>query len=371
MNTRAKNLISVLHIRVRIHSTWYLAFILITGVLVTWFPEDYPLSQRIILGVTGSLLFLVSMGIRQLLLDFLAIFVGIPLKNVTLFVFGGTTQVPQDTTRPAGELIVAAGGLLLNLIIAGIFNWAYLGQSSTDNAAIVGLLQWLAFFWYMLALLHFLPGFPLGSGRILLAIVWKATKDYVRAIRITTWLGWGIGVLLTLGGIYLLVISRQTVNGLLLAFLGWALQAAATQSRRRAMLLQALQNTRAADITTSEFPSVAPELSLGQVVRDYILVNGQDYFTVAERGKLLGIVTADNMKHLPREQWGVTPIRQIMTPARKVKTVQADKSGAHLLEQMDQSRTDEMPVLANDELIGIVVRDSLIRLARIRADLRI
>jgi CBS domain-containing protein len=122
---------------------------------------------------------------------------------------------------------------------------------------------------------------------------------------------------------------------------------------------------------SGEFPSIGPDRSLGQVIHDHILKTGQDYFAVTEEGRLLGVVVARNMKRVKRASWDSTPVGRIMTPAAAVSTVQGERPAAHILEQMDQFRVDNIPVLEKNELIGIVVREKLMRLARIRAELRV
>jgi Zn-dependent protease len=369
--SRRPKLGNLLFIRTRVHSSCYLAILLIAGILVTQFPQDYPVWQRVVVGVAGGSLFLASTIMSQILTNIAGLLVGIPLRNVTLFVFGEVAQVPEDGTRPSWEATMAAVALVLNVIIAGIFNWLFLNQSGMGNILVLDSLQWLAYFWYMLALFHLIPVFPLAGGRMLMAIIWKATGNYLRAVRVATLLGWGFSFVLTIGGFLLLIVSRQIENGLILIFFGWALQQGATQIRRRATLLAALQSIKAKDIIAGEFPAIGPDYNLGQIVRDHIMPSGQDYFAVTEEGRLLGVVAARNMKRVKRARWDSTPVGRFMTPAAAVSTVQGERPAAHILEQMDQFRVDNIPVLEKNELIGIVVREKLMRLARIRAQLRV
>jgi len=361
----------ILGIRLRLHSTWAVAVILITATVVTQFPEAYPLWQRIVVGVAASLVFFIAVSIREFTLTFLAIRRGISAKPVTLFVFGGVSYRTKEATLPVLELLMAVAGLLINLIIAGIFYGFHSVLVNTGNVLIDGLVLWLAFIYFMLALLHFFPGFPLDGGRLLLALLWKATGDYYRATRIASWTGQGIGLLFIAGGVLLLILAHQWFNGLALVFVGWVLHTAAARSRRQAVRREVLQRITARDIMARECPFVTQQLSLGQLVRDCVLVTGQRYFVVAEGGKLQGIVTMQNMKRVPRASWDSTPVGEIMTPASELKTAHAEQSAASLLEQMDELQTDYMPVLEKGEVIGVVARDSLIRLDRTRAELRL
>jgi len=362
----------MLGVRLRLHPTWAVAFILIIAMVVTEFPEAYPFWQRIILGIAASLLFFIAVGIREIILNFLAINRGIPLQRVTLFAIGGLPQIPKGDTRPLIELLMVTAGLLLNLMIAGTLYAVHSALVNTTNVIIDGLILWTAYLYFLLALFHFIPVLPLDGGRLLRVLLWKLTGDYDRATNIASWAGQGLAFLLIVGGILLLVLSRQWFNGLTLIFVGWVLYLAAVQSRRQTALREALQHIAARDMISGESPIiVTPQLTIGQLVRNCILVTGQRYFAVAEEGKLQGVVTVSDIRKVPKKRWNSTKISRAMTPAGQLRTASAQQSAASLLEQMDELGIKRMPVLENDEVIGVISRDSLNRLKKTRVELGI
>jgi Zn-dependent protease len=202
--------------------------------VTTQFSLVYPLWQRILLGITASLLFLVIMTFREFVLSLLATSRGIRIERVTLFVFGGAPKIVKETSLPSLELLMAATGMLSNIIIAILFYILYVVLAYSGNIIVDVLIQWLAFIYLMLTLIHFIPGLPLDGGRLLRALLWKNTGNYERATHITGWIGWSIGILGAIGGILVIILSRQWFNGALLVFLGWVLQSAATYTRRQA-----------------------------------------------------------------------------------------------------------------------------------------
>jgi len=230
----APNLGRVFGVRLRLHYTWFVAIALMTVAVVTQFSTAYPLWHRIMLGIIASLIFFMVTAIREFVLSFVAMSKGVPVKNVTLFLFGGVHQIEEKATLPAIELLLAMVGMLFNLIIAGVFYVVYFVLSHTGNIVVDVLMQWLAFICFMLALFHFVPGFPLDGGRVLRAVLWKATGNYQRVTRIASWTGWGIGLVFTIGGILVVIFTQQWFVGVLLAFPGLVLQNAATHSRRQA-----------------------------------------------------------------------------------------------------------------------------------------
>ena len=365
------NLGQIFGIRIRLHYTWSIAFILIAAAVVTQFPEIYPLWQRAIVGIGGGLLFFIAVGIRELGLTLLAISKGISVKRVTLFVFGGVHQMTREATIPVLELLMAAAGLLANLLIAGMFYGVHVVLVNAGNIMIEGLIQWLAFIYFMLALFHFIPAFPLDGGRVLRAILWRATGNYDRVTRIVSRTGWGIGLLLFVGGILLLIITQQRFVGLMLAFPGWVLQSAAAQSHRQASVAEVLEEITAGSIMSKECPFTTPQVTISQLVQDCILVTGQRYFVVVDGVQLQGLVTIRSIKSIPKERWHSTRIGEIMTPASELRTALPKQTARSVLEEMDELATLQMPVLEDGKVIGIVTRDNLLRTVKTRAELHI
>ena len=320
--------------------------------------------------MAASLIFFIAVGFREVILNFLAINRGIPLQRVTLFAFGGLPQIPKGDTRPLVELLMVAAGLLVNLLIVGILYAAHSALVNAGNVIMDGIVLWTTYLYFLLALFHFIPVFPLDGGRLLRTLLWKLTGNYDLSTNIASWAGQGFGLLLIAGGIVLLVLSRQWFNGLTLIFVGWILYLAAVQSRRQTALREALQHIAARDMMGGESPIIAtPQFTIGQLVRDCILATGQRYFVVAEEGKLLGVVTTRDIKRVPKKRWNSTKIGRVMTPAKRLRTASAQQSAASLLEIMDELGIKRMPVLENDKVIGVISRDSLNRLKKTRVEL--
>lgn len=367
--TSAPRLGQIFSVRVRLHYTWIMALFLAIAIVVTQFSEAYPLWQRMLLGLAAGLLFLMSVSIREFILRFLAISKGIPVRRVTLYVFGGTSQLTVEGVLPSLDLLMAVTGLLSNMVIAVVFWGAYLIITKAGNVTFAGLTQWLAFIYFLLTLFHFMPGFPLDGGRALRALLWKTTGNYDRATLIASWVGWGIGFICILGGILLLIVTGQWFTGLLLVLIGWVLMSAASLSRRQAVLHEALRNVTAGEIMSRELPIITRQLNIDQLVRDFIIVKGQHYFIVADGTKLQGVVTLGDIKPITKDRWSSIPVGAIMTPASELKIAHRQQSAASLLVHMDDFGIDYMPVLENDEVVGIVARESLNRLGKTRAEL--
>lgn len=361
----------ILRVHIKLHYSWYIAFILITAIIVTQFPEIYPLWVRIIFGITAGLAFFITISFREYALYLLDYIISMPVRHSTSFVFGRLTHIDTDKVKPNQDLIMALAGLLVNMIISISLYGLFVLLVIIDEVILAGLAQWLTYIYFLLALYHFIPGYPLDTGRVLRALLWRSTRNYFLATRIASWIGWGVGLLCILGGIVYLITSGQWFVGLVLAFIGWVLHSAAVESRLNILIHEALQGFQVRDIMSTECSPVNRQITIDQLIRDCVLPTGHRFLIVAEDAQLQGAVTIKDIKRIPKDRWGSTLVNDIMTPSHKLTVVHSEQSAASSLNEMDDSGVDYMPVLDTDEVIGIISRDDLLRLSKTRAELRI
>lgn len=362
----------VLGIPLRLHYTWFFVFVLITAWLVAYLPMPGPyiLWHRIVLGVAASLLVFVSITAHELAHSLVAVKNGMPVKGITLFVFGGVSQIAKEASRPSTEILVAIVGPLASVAISSIF----LGISFLLSDPLATVAQWLAYINGLMAIFNLIPGFPLDGGRVLRAVVWLRTGDYMRGTRIATLSGRVIGYVFVGGGIIFMFVTGEWIGGLWLAFIGWFLETAATISYRQASFHDALRGSTVRDIMIQARRSLLPvasrEFTLEHLVQDYILPTGRRSLMVGTDGNFEGIVTLRDTKKISQERWRTTSVGDIMIPRARLITSQPNQDALGLLEQMDEGNINEVPVLKGDKIIGVVTRDDLDRRLRVRTELR-
>jgi Zn-dependent protease/CBS domain-containing protein len=355
-------------IPVRLHYTWLPALLLIVIALVQQFHGFYPLWLNIIYGIIASFLFLASMCARTLFQGFVAINRGMPVKSLILYVFGGAPRIREQDTRPVPEILVAIAGPFSSLVIAGVFYALSYALADTANSMPAEFMQWLFFFNIMIALFNLIPAFPLDGGRGLRAILQLAMRDYIRATRIATLTGRIIGFLLIAVGIIAIILPGNWFAGVATVVFGWFLEDAATTSRRRVLVRDALRGITAHDMMTQDYTPIKQQLTFG-LIREYIINSGQHCFVVIEDGKLQGIVTLGDIQ-IPEKRWETARISDIMTTAERLKTAQPDQPAVDLLEQMDDYDIEQIPVLQENKVLGMVTRERLLRFLKARAVLR-
>jgi len=360
----------VFGIPLRLHYTWFIIFAWVTFLLVfSVLDQTYPIEQRVIWGILTSLLFFASILIHELAHSILAIRNNIPVKEITLFVFGGVSQITKEATHPRAELLIAIVGPLTSLALAGIFYGLHLLLAGTQQILAASLMQWLALINVILAVFNLIPGFPLDGGRIFRALVWQRTHDYHRATRIATNVGQGIAYTLMAVGIASIFAPLLSwFNGLWFILIGWFLRDAARASYQQVLLRDALTGITARQVTDYDCPLIPPDLNLTELVQQYILPAGRSCLLISWGTGLEGMVTLQQIKKVPRDRWAITSAQDIMTPANKLKVAHADQDILSVLQEMNGENTNHIPVIETGKVIGIINREDIARFLRTRAD---
>ena len=371
----AFNLGRLFGIQFRLHYTWFIIFVLITFSL-SWrvFPSLYPDWAALlywVIGIVTSLLFFASVLAHELAHSLVARFYGIPVKSITLFILGGVAQITREAPRPGAELRMAAAGPACSLVIGGLFFllWWFTQGIIEPIAAMV---SWLAGINVILAIFNLIPGFPLDGGRVFRSILWQVTGSYRRSTRIAVRVGQGVGYLFILLGILVVFLhpfGLDWFSGLWLAFIGWFLRNAASSGYRQTKWRDALHELSASQVMTFGYPAVPSNITISGLVQDYIFTGGHHLFMVIDEGRLTGILTLDNIKPVSRQNWDVTQVKEIMTPVNELKVAHPDQDVLSIVEQMEANDVNQIPVVDEGRVIGLITRDNLSRFLHIRSEL--
>jgi len=362
-------------IPIRINYTWFLIFFLLTLYLALGeLPASYrglPSPLYWLAGILGSLLLFASVVAHELAHSLVARRQGVPVRNITLFLFGGVSSIEQEAERPGEELLMAGVGpatslvlALLSVLIALLFRLGQGGVFLLANGLFLRLTWWNLF----LAGFNLLPGLPLDGGRILRAVLWLLGRDYRRATEIAAAAGRLISFLLIGGGI-VWALSGDWGSGLWLVLIGWFMDNAASQSYQQVLLREALRQVNVATLMTPECQRIPRGLSVASLVDDYVLRQGGRCFVVTEEDRLAGLVTMHNIRDLPRERWPYTPVGEIMVPYGRLVLAHPEEDAWSVLLRMDRHNVNQMPVEEAGRLVGLIARENLLRYVRTRAEL--
>ncbi len=356
-------------IRIQVHYTWLIAFFLVTWSLMTGvFPRVIPglgTAAYLALGMAGTLLLFGSVLLHELSHSLVAQRLGYRVRNITLFIFGGIAAMEAEVQRARDEVTVAAAGPTMSLGLAGLFFLLSLVLPDPAGA----LLGYSAYANLALAAFNLLPGFPLDGGRILRGILWLAWHDFYRATDVASLVGQGIGWLLVGAGFFV-ALGGDILSGIWLAFIGWFLNNAAEAARNQADATRVFKGIQVRDVMDAYPKVVPPSMTVGQLVRDHILREGIRAFPVVDGDRLVGIVTVTDVRNLPEEEWEERVVGTVMT-RMPLRTVAPEADLAAAVEVMATTGLNQLPVVIDGRLVGLVSRASVFRLLQVRRELGI
>lgn len=366
------NLGRIWGIPIGLNNSWFLIFGLVTWSLAAgYFPAEYPTLDQgslWVLGVVTSLLFAGSVLFHELGHTYLALRNNIPVKSISLFLFGGVAQISREPSTAGAELRIAIAGPIASFILAGLF-WA-LHQLDTTLPYLAAPSLWLARINLSLALFNMIPGFPLDGGRVLRALVWKLTGSFHRATQVAAYSGqlvafgfMGVGIFSVLNG--------SLFNGLWLAFIGWFLQNAASATQAQSNLQQSLRGVKVGQVMARDCSAVPSYMPLQQLVDDEVLGAGRRCFFVTDGGKLRGVLTLADITNMARTSWQDVTVGKAMVPWERLVKVGPDTDLLEALRKMDEGDVAQMPVVQDDSFIGMLTREQILRYLRLRAELRV
>jgi len=358
-------------ISLRLNYTWFIVFGLVTWSLTTnYFPLNFPdwsLSTSLVAGILTSLLFFTSVLIHELMHSVVAQASGIKVTSITLFIFGGVSQMSEEPRKPMDELRIALAGPLASLLIGAIC-WAIYFLISDRFEFIQAITYWLGLINIFLAVFNLVPGFPLDGGRVLRSILWWRNQNLRRATKTATNIGRIVGYLFIFGGIFF-IFQGLWLNGLWLAFIGWFLENAAVGSYRQVSLQDMLQGHTAGEVMTRDCPVMSPDISVEKLVNEEILLSGRRCFPVAVDDHVMGLVTLHNIRSVPRNLWSSSTLKQAMTPLDKLKSVSPNDDLSEVMEKLTDADINQVLVVENGSILGIIGRDNLLSFINIRGEL--
>ena len=355
-------------IPINVHPSWFLIFGLVTWSLASgYFPQEYPeLSTPILwlLGVFTSLMFFLSVLVHELAHAFVARRNGLPVEGITLFIFGGVASIGDEPPSAGAEFRIAIVGPLASLGLALFFEVLFLLDQQIPLLAAPSV--WLARINLMLALFNMIPGFPLDGGRVLRAAIWHWTGSLYRATQIASSAGQLVALGFNVVGI-ITIVTGSLFNGLWLIFIGWFLQNAIAANLTHTSLRVLLQDATVAQAMTVNVRRVDYLLPLQRLVDEQVVREGQRLFVVGSEAEAEGVVTLDAINSVPSRQWPFRTAGQVMVALERLPRLAPDAGLLDALKTMDDTRADELLVMDNDRVVGVLAREAIMQLVQVRA----
>jgi len=353
-------------IEIGLHYSWLIIAVLISLSLSQYFGNAHPdWSGGVIwtMAIVTALLFFVAIVLHELSHAAVARMNGIPVRSITLFALGGVAQMEKEADDAKTEFWIGICGPLASAVIgfvclglAWMLGWTLLIEPATPLMAI---LVWLGYVNLALAIFNMIPGFPMDGGRVLRAIVWQITGNAARATRIASITGQFLAYGFIILGLFQFF-GGAGFGGLWMAFIGWFLLTAAKASYVQNELTEKLRGITVGDIMMRDCPVLESSHNLQTFVEDYLLKTGQRCFMVTENGTPIGLITSHEVKQFEQKLWAFKTVADVMRPIENLHVVAPEMPLAEALEIIGREDVNQLPVISNGRIEGIISRDRIL-----------
>ncbi len=376
-------------ITIRVAWSWLVIFALVTFNLVFAFGNmhpDWSTLLRWTVAVVTALLFFASVLVHELAHSLVAKAQGIPIHNITLFIFGGVAHIQEEPKSPGAEFVMALLGpvtsivlgsalLFFTLLVSGGLRLmqqpeavlAQFGPLTTTTA-------WLGSINIILGIFNLIPGFPLDGGRMLRSILWAITGNLRRATWWASFAGRAIAWLMIMSGIAMAfgaqipIFGQGLADGLWLAFIGWFLHNAAVSSYQRVLIEDVLEGVTVGQMMQAQPPTVPPDVTIADLVNDYLMRYDTNAFPVVEDDILQGIICLHDVRSVAETERQRLTVRDVMTPRAQIDVIEEDSEASQALQKLAHREVRQLPVVDSDRLIGLLRRQDMMRWLQLKSD---
>ena len=367
------NLFKLLGFEVRIDLSWIIIAVLIAWSLSTglfpFYYKNLSIQTYWVMGIIAAVGLFISIIVHEFSHSLVARKYGIPMKGITLFIFGGVAEMEEEPPSPKVELFMAGVGPLSSMAIAGVFyGVSILGKTIGWGEPVNGVVVYLAAINALLAGFNLLPAFPLDGGRVLRAALWHWKRNVRWATRIAAQIGSGFGILLILLGL-LAVFRGNFIGGMWWFLIGLFLRSAAKMSYRQLVTREALEGEKEQRFMNPNPVTVQPTTTLNDFVEDYVYKYHFKMFPVVNSDRVIGCITTKQVKDVPREQWSDITVRELALECTPDTTVKPDDDAMRALSLMRRTGGSRLVVVEDDRLAGVVSLKDMLEFLSLKVDL--
>ncbi|MFZ5452245.1 MAG: site-2 protease family protein [Thermodesulfobacteriota bacterium] len=370
---RSYKLFNLFGFEVSIDLSW-----IVIAVLVSWslaagfFPYFYPhLTPQTywVMGVIGALGLFLSVIFHEFCHSIVARRMGLPMKGITLFIFGGVAEMGDEPPSAKVEFSMAIAGPISSLVLAAVFYGIYLqGKAAGWPLPVNGVIRYLAYINVVLAIFNLVPAFPLDGGRVLRSILWGVWDDLRRATRVSAAVGSAFGFGLIALGIFQFI-GGSFIAGLWWFLIGMFIRGAAQTSYQQLLVRNALEGEPVRRFMNPHPVTAPSNITVSQLVEDYIYKYHYKMFPVVDNGDLVGCVTTRMIKEVPRERWSQESVGELAGRGSQENIISPETDAVKALALMHTTGHSRLLVVEGKHLVGILTLRDLMKLLSLKVEL--
>jgi Zn-dependent protease/predicted transcriptional regulator len=366
-------LVKLFGFKVKIDLSW-----LVLGLLITWslaqglFPRYHkglhPATYWI-MGVVGAIGLLVSIVFHELWHSLIARRFGIPMRGITLFIFGGVAEMTEEPPSPKAEFFMAVAGPISSFILGtALVGASFLGSSSEWPESVTGVISYLGYLNFILAGFNLIPAFPLDGGRVLRAVLWGLKNDIRWATRVASTTGGFFGIALIVFGILQLFLGNL-IGGIWMAVIGMFIRGASQSAYQQLLIRKSLEGETVRRFMNPNPVTVPPSISVEDLVEDFVYKHHYKMYPVVEDGRLVGCVTLDRIKTIPKEERKNRTVGELVERCTRSNTISPDEDAMTALTTMSKTGRSRLMLAEGDRLVGVITLKDMMGLLALKIDL--
>lgn len=378
-------------IDIHVDWSWFVIFLLVAWSLAVTFGQihrSWTFEMRWGLAFLASFLFFVSVLAHELAHSLAAQSRGVPVKNITLFMFGGVANIQREPASPGEELFITIVGPLTSLflgvicLLLGTNGMALLSDTLTSSTILLQIqpfqtvLAWLGSVNIMVGIFNLIPAFPLDGGRLVRAGFWALTRDLRRSTHWASLMGqaiaWGFVFAgsVMMFGISIPFLGTGLFNGLWMIFIGWFLNNAAKNGYQHVKIQDILGDVPVRRVMQTQVPMVTAETSVNDLVKNrFAQLDGQTML-VTTGEEVVGIVGMNDIQKSKKSKWESTSVGEIMTPVSQMEYVTPDQDAADAFDRLQRLDLRQIPVKLNNQIIGLLRQKDIMRWLQFQSEVR-
>jgi Zn-dependent protease/predicted transcriptional regulator len=339
------------------------------------------------MAMLAALFFFASVLAHELAHSLAALARGVPVQNITLFMFGGVANIQKEPATPAEEMFITIVGPLTSLFLGALFlvigAGGYVTSEVTLNPSSLlarlqplnTILAWLGSINIMVGFFNLIPAFPLDGGRIVRALIWAVSNNLRNSTRLAAWLGQGIGWGMIVSGTVMMFgvqvpfFGTGIFNGIWLVFIGLFLRNAAAAGYKHVLVQDILVDVPVGKVMQTQIPVISSDVLLDELIHRQ-LGKPEETLLVAEGQDVVGMVAIHDVSKSSKEEWDSTPVSEIMTPVSDLEYVTPDQDVAEAFDQLQRRKLRQIPVMRDHEIVGLLRRKDIIRWLQFQSELK-
>lgn len=358
---------------VRVDASWLLLALLISWSLgAGYFPAKYPGLPHAAywwMGIATALGLFGSIIVHEFSHSVVARHYGLPMKGITLFLFGGVAEMSQEPSSAKTEFLMAAAGPATSIVVGAFFYVLHLTLQGSVSVPVGAVLSYLAWINWGLAVFNLIPAFPLDGGRILRSALWYRSGNLSRATRTASAMGEGFGILLVLLAVWQLF-NGDFIGAMWWFLIGLFLRGAAQASYQQLVIRMNLEGEPVSKFMNVNPVTVPSRISVNDLVHDFLYRYHYKMFPVLNASEQLsGCITTSRVKTVPPDEWNQHSVQELTEPCSPENTIAPESDAVNALTKMSKSGRSRLMVVKNDRLVGVISIKDLLQYLATRLDL--